>query len=267
VIARSALTAIIFSLIVIGGYVALRFGVKFAVPLLIALSHDILITLGVYALLGLEVSSATVAALLTILGFSLYDTIIVFDRVRENMPRMPRASFSQIVNRSMSEVLTRSLATSLCTALPVLALLLFGGETLQAFAVALLIGTISGTYSSIFIAAPVLTLSKEREPIFRQRTQRILEENNGVMPAFATETIGGVAVNASTGKALADETEAEIEADVAAVDEPVEPSVEDEFDDAIPAGAGNGATTGGAVKRPETKAERRAARAKRKHGR
>jgi SecD/SecF fusion protein len=263
VIARSALTAIIFSLFVIGGYVALRFGVKFAVPLLIALSHDILITLGVYALLGLEVSSATVAALLTILGFSLYDTIIVFDRVRENLPRMPRAAFSQIVNRSMSEVLTRSLATSLCTALPVLALLLFGGETLQAFAVALLIGTISGTYSSIFIAAPVLTLSKEREPIFRQRTKRILEENNGVMPPFATETIGGVAVNASTGKAIQEEQSA----DVIVVDEPVGPSPEDELEGAVPAGAGNGAATGGAVKRPVTKAERRAARAKRKHGR
>lgn len=262
VIARSALTAIIFSLIVIGGYVALRFGVKFAVPLLIALSHDILITLGVYALLGLEVSSATVAALLTILGFSLYDTIIVFDRVRENMPRMPRASFSQIVNRSMSEVLTRSLATSLCTGLPVLALLLFGGETLQAFAVALLIGTISGTYSSIFIAAPVLTLSKEREPIFRQRTQRILEENDGVMPAFATETIAGVAVHSSTGKALpTDADEDAVEAD-ATPDEPIE----DELEDAVPAGAGSNAPAG-AVKRPETKAERRAARAKRKHGR
>jgi SecD/SecF fusion protein len=263
VIAKSALTAIIFSLIVIGGYVALRFGIKFSVPLLIALSHDILITLGVYALLGLEVSSATVAALLTILGFSLYDTIIVFDRVRENMPRMPRAAFSQIVNRSMSEVLTRSLATSLCTALPVLALLLFGGETLQAFAVALLIGTISGTYSSIFIAAPVLTLSKEREPIFRQRVARIREDNNGVVPPFATETIGGVAVNASTGKALADEAPA----DVVESDEPIDASGDEELEGAVPAGAGNAASTGGAVKRPETKAERRAARAKRKHGR
>ncbi|MGK2878916.1 MAG: protein translocase subunit SecD [Solirubrobacterales bacterium] len=259
VIAKSALTAIIFSLVVIGGYVALRFGVKFAVPLLIALSHDLLITLGVYALLGQEVSSATVAALLTILGFSLYDTIIVFDRVRENLPRMPRAAFSQIVNRSMSEVLTRSLATSLCTALPVLALLLFGGSTLQDFAFALLVGTISGTYSSIFIAAPVLMLSKEREPIFRQRTARIMEENNGVVPAFATETIGGVVVNASTGKALEDVEPAE--------DEPVDEELaEENLERAVPAGASSSATTG-AVKRPQTKAERRAARAKRKHGR
>ncbi|MBJ7458077.1 MAG: protein translocase subunit SecD [Thermoleophilaceae bacterium] len=259
VIAKSAITAIIFSLIVIGGYVALRFGVKFAVPLLIALAHDLLITLGVYALLGQEVSSATVAALLTILGFSLYDTIIVFDRVRENLPRMPRAAFSQIVNRSMSEVLTRSLATSLCTVLPVLALLLFGGSTLQAFAFALLVGTISGTYSSIFIAAPVLMLSKEREPIFRQRRARILEENDGVIPAFATETIGGVAVHASTGKVL---EQIEETPDSQVDEEPVD----EELEGAVPAGASSGATAG-AVKRPQTKAERRAARAKRKHGR
>ncbi len=96
-------------------------------PVLIALMHDLLITSGVYALTGREVTTATVAALLTILGYSLYDTIIVFDRVRENMPRMPRAAFSQIVNRSMSEVLTRSLATTSCTLMPILALLLFGG--------------------------------------------------------------------------------------------------------------------------------------------
>ena len=106
----------------------------------------------------------TVAAMLTILGYSMYDTIIVFDRVRENVPRMPRAAFSQIVNRSMSEVLTRSLATTSCTLLPVLALLLFGGTTLKDFAFALLIGVASGAYSSIFIASPVLMHWKEREP-------------------------------------------------------------------------------------------------------
>ena len=126
-VANSAIVAIIASLLVISAYVALRFEWKFAVPVLIALMHDLLITSGVYALTGREVTTATVAALLTILGYSLYDTIIVFDRVRENIPRMPRAAFSQIVNRSMSEVLTRSLATTSCTLLPILALLLFGG--------------------------------------------------------------------------------------------------------------------------------------------
>ncbi len=260
VVAKSAITAIIFSLIVIGGYVTLRFGFKFAVPLLIALSHDILITLGVYALLDQEVTSATVAALLTILGFSLYDTIIVFDRIRENMPRMPRAAFSQIVNRSMSEVLTRSLATSLCTGLPVLALLIFGGDTLKDFAFALLVGTISGTYSSIFIAAPVLDHWKEREPIFKQRRERIMADNGGVVPAFATETIGGVAVHDQSGAVLEDEPAATAD----------EVSEEIEEAGAAPVGAGatksNGSGQGG-VRRPTTKEERRAARARRKHGR
>ncbi len=112
-ITHSALVAIIVSLIVISLYVALRFEWKFTVPVLIALMHDLLITAGVYALIGRTVTADTVAALLTILGYSLYDTIIVFDRVRENVPRMPRAAFSQIVNRSMSEVLTRSLDNDL----------------------------------------------------------------------------------------------------------------------------------------------------------
>ncbi len=188
-VARSALIAIIASLIVISAYIAMRFEWKYAVPVLIALSHDLLITGGVYALVGREVTTSTVAALLTILGFSLYDTIIVFDRVRENVPRMPRAAFSQIVNRSMSEVLARSLATSFCTALPVVALMLFGGETLKDFAFALLVGTISGTYSSIFIAGPVLTHWKEREPVYERRRTRITEQF-GAVPAYAVATAG-----------------------------------------------------------------------------
>ncbi len=168
-VANSAIVAIIASLLVISVYLALRFEWKYAVPVLIALSHDLLITTGVYALVGREVTTSTVAALLTILGFSLYDTIIVFDRIRENVPRMPRATYSQIVNRSMSEVIVRSLATTFTAGLPVLALMLFGGETLRDFGFALLVGTISGTYSSVFIASQVLTHWKEREPVWRRR--------------------------------------------------------------------------------------------------
>jgi SecD/SecF fusion protein len=152
--------------------------------------HDILIVSGVYALVGREVTTSTVAALLTILGYSLYDTIIVFDRVRENVPRMPRAAFSQIVNRSMSEVLARSLATSFSTALPILALLLFGGDTLKDFAFALLVGVASGTYSSIFIASPVLTHWKEREAVYERRRVRIASQFGGVVPAYAVATAG-----------------------------------------------------------------------------
>ncbi len=184
-VANSAITAIIVSLLVISVYIALRFEWKYAVPVLIALMHDLLITAGVYSLTGREVTTSTVAALLTILGYSLYDTIIVFDRVRENVPRMPRAAFSQIVNRSMSEVLTRSLATTFCTLLPVLALLLFGGDTLKDFAFALLVGVTSGAYSSIFIASPVLDHWKEREPAYRRRRARAMAENGGVLPPYA----------------------------------------------------------------------------------
>ncbi|HET7590555.1 MAG TPA: protein translocase subunit SecD [Solirubrobacterales bacterium] len=186
-VANSALKALIFSLLVICGYVALRFDPKFAVPVLIAIFHDILITGGVYSLTGKEVNSGTVAAFLTILGYSIYDTIIVFDRIRENVSRMPRAAFSQIVNRSMSEVLTRSLATSFSTLLAVGSLLVFGGATLKDFAFAMLVGIASGTYSSIFIASPVLTAWKEREPGFVRRRLRIAEVEGGRVPAFADE--------------------------------------------------------------------------------
>ena len=194
-VANNAIVAIIASLLVISAYIALRFQWKFAVPVLIAVMHDVLITGGIYSLTGREVTSATIAALLTILGFSLYDTIIVFDRIRENTPRMPRAAFSQIVNRSMSEVLTRSLATSFSTGLPVLALMLFGGETLRDFAFALLVGVISGTYSSVFIAGPVLTHWKEREPVYRARRERIMAEHGGVVPPYASATVAGEPVD------------------------------------------------------------------------
>ncbi len=189
-VARSALLAIIFSLLLITGYVAFRFDPKFAVPVLIAVFHDILITAGVYSLTSKEVTSGTVAAFLTILGYSLYDTVIVFDRIRENVPRMPRAAFSQIVNRSMSEVLTRSLITGLSSVFLVGVLLVFGGTTLQDFAFAMMVGIFSGTYSSIFIASPVLTAWKEREPSYAA------DENgssgpDGKVPAFADEVESG----------------------------------------------------------------------------
>jgi SecD/SecF fusion protein len=207
-VANSARNALIFSLLIICAYIAFRFDPKFAVPVLIAIFHDILITAGIYSLTGREVSSGTVAAFLTILGYSLYDTIIVFERIRENMPRMPRAAFSQIVNRSMSEVLTRSLATSFTTLLSVVSLLIFGGATLQDFAFAMMVGIVSGTYSSIFIASPVLTAWKEREPGFIRRRERIVAIDGNV-PAFADD--GDLAMLADDA-----ETEVEIEEEVAA---------------------------------------------------
>jgi SecD/SecF fusion protein len=187
-VARSAVIAIIFSLLVIAAYMAIRFEPKYAIPVIIALFHDILITAGVYSLTGQEVTSATVAAFLTILGYSMYDTVIVFDRIRENVPRMPRAAFSQIANKSMSEVLTRSLITGLSTVFLVTMLLVFGGATLQDFAFAMMVGVASGFYSSIFIATPVLTHWKEREPAYRNRRQRLIDEM-GYLPTFPEDNV------------------------------------------------------------------------------
>ncbi|MDQ2983756.1 MAG: protein translocase subunit SecD [Actinomycetota bacterium] len=168
-IARSAIVAIIISLILIVLYIAIRFDLKFALPVIVALLHDILITVGVYALLGREVSNSTVAAVLTVLGYSIYDTIIIFDRIRENIQLMRRAPFATIANVSLWETIRRSLATTFITLLPVASLLVFGGATLKDFAFALLVGIGSGAYSSIFIAAPLLTILKEREPDYARR--------------------------------------------------------------------------------------------------
>ncbi len=262
-VAKSAIIAIIASLLVISAYIALRFEWKYAVPVLIALMHDLLITAGVYSLTGREVTTATVAALLTILGYSLYDTIIVFDRVRENVPRMPRAAFSQIVNRSMSEVLTRSLATSFCTLLPVIALLLFGGETLKDFAFALMVGIASGAYSSIFIASPVLTHWKEREGAYRHRRARIVREL-GAVPAYATTATG-----APEDVEPEQKSRRTRRGSLVAPEEPGEQLSRDEFQELVrdldveegPAGKGSGKPKSagvGVVERPATQPEQEA---------
>jgi SecD/SecF fusion protein len=173
-IARSAIIAILVSLFLVVLYIAIRFDLKFAGPVIIAMLHDVVICVGIYALLGREVTSSTVAAILTVLGYSIYDTIIIFDRIRENIPLMRRSSFATIANVSLWETIRRSLATSFITLLPVAALFLFGGETLKDFAFALIVGIASGAYSSIFIAAPVLTILKEREPEYaRRKDERI----------------------------------------------------------------------------------------------
>ena len=168
-IARGAILAILVSLLLIVGYISLRFQWKFAVPVLVALAHDVLITIGIYALLGREVTTATVAALLTVLGYSIYDTIIIFDRIRENIPLMKRASFRVIGNVSLWETIPRSLATTFITLVPIASLWLFGGDTLKDFAFALLVGIGAGAYSSIFIGAPLLAILKEREPEYARR--------------------------------------------------------------------------------------------------
>jgi SecD/SecF fusion protein len=168
-IANSAILAIIVSLLLIVLYTTIRFDFKYAIPILVALAHDVLITVGIYSLTGREVTTSTVAAVLTVLGYSIYDTIIIFDRIRENVPLMRRSSFATIANVSLWETVRRSLATTFITLLPVGSLLLFGGDTLKDFAFALLVGIGSGAYSSIFIAAPLLAWWKEREPEYERR--------------------------------------------------------------------------------------------------
>ncbi|HLL98115.1 MAG TPA: protein translocase subunit SecF [Rubrobacteraceae bacterium] len=157
-----ALQAVTAALLVIVAFISIRFEFAFALAAMVALLHDILITVGFYAIVGREVTLVTVVAVLTVLGYSLYDTIIIFDRVRENTPRVGynRRRFDETINTSIRQVVRRSIYTSLCTLIPITALLIFGETTLADFAFALLVGIIAGTYSSIFIASPVLSLYK-----------------------------------------------------------------------------------------------------------
>jgi SecD/SecF fusion protein len=168
-LARNAILAIVVSFILICIYIWIRFDWKFAAPVIASIAHDVTIAVGIYALTGREVTTATVAAILTVLGYSMYDTIIIFDRIRENIPLMRRSSMQTIGNVSLWETIRRSLATTFITLLPIGALLFFGGDTLKDFAFALLVGIGSGAYSSIFIAAPLLAMWKEREPEYARR--------------------------------------------------------------------------------------------------
>jgi SecD/SecF fusion protein len=167
-IIRNAIYAIVISFLIIALYLTIRFEYKLALPALLSVVHDVWLTLCIYSIVGREVTSATVAAVLTILGYSLYDVVIVFDRIRENAPLMRGSRYRNVVNRSVHETLNRSMITSFLTLLPVVILLIFGGDTLKDFAFALLIGLLSGGLSSIAIAAPIAALWKEREPAARR---------------------------------------------------------------------------------------------------
>jgi len=174
-VSSKALKALVVFFLVIALYLTVRFEWRMAVAAIIAVIHDILITVGVYAITGFEVTPATVVAFLTILGFSLYDTVVVFDKVKDNQARLGTVrgdTYSSMVNRSMNQVLMRSINTSLVALLPVASLLfvgtyLFGGLTLRDFALALFVGLLTGAYSSIFVATPILAWLKEREPKYR----------------------------------------------------------------------------------------------------
>ncbi|MDH3753055.1 MAG: protein translocase subunit SecF [Acidimicrobiia bacterium] len=171
-VTEKAVRALIVFLIVIAAYISMRLEWRMAVGGLVALAHDILVTVGVYALFQFEVTSATVIAFMTILGYSLYDTMVVFDRVRENESRPSlagRVAYQDIMSLSLNQVFMRSLNTTVTSVLPVLMVLLvgsfgFGAVTLREFGIALLVGLLAGTYSSMFVAGPIVVMLKNREP-------------------------------------------------------------------------------------------------------
>ena len=190
-ITRRAIEALVIFLLVVSAFITWRFEWKMAAGALAALFHDLLITAGIYSLARFEVTPATVIAILTILGYSLYDTVVVFDKITENVHELAnKHTFTEIANLSMNQVLMRSVNTSLTSLLPVGSLLfvgsyLLGAATLREFALALFIGIAAGTYSSIFVATPLLVLWKEQEPQW-QRMQRRVARRTGVDVAAAT---------------------------------------------------------------------------------
>jgi SecD/SecF fusion protein len=187
-ILRGAIYAMLISFLLITIFISLRFQWRFAVPILRTIANDGLIALGIYSLAGKEVSAATVAAFLTIIGYSIYDTIIIFDRVRENLPLMRRSTIKEIVNTSLWETVRRSLATTFITLLPVGAVYVLGGDVLKDFAFAILIGISISAFSTIFIAAPFLAVLLERSPEYKGRTGREVlapEPGEKVAPVIA----------------------------------------------------------------------------------
>ncbi len=173
---KAAIWAILFSLLLILIYITFRFEFRFAVGAIVPLFHDVLITLGFFLIFNLEISLAVVAAFLTIVGYSLNDTIVVFDRIRENLKLKRREDFTTIINESINETLSRTVITSFTTFLVILVLFLFGGEVIHNFSFAMLVGVVIGTYSSIFVAAPLLVewenISPRHKKIIDVRTKK-----------------------------------------------------------------------------------------------
>ena len=178
---QARLSLIVF-MVLVTAYIAWRLETRMAAAAMVAVIHDIIITVGVYSVFQIEVTPATVISFLTILGFSLYDTIVVYDRVQENATRFGRSgqyTYTSIMRRSLNQVFMRSLNTTMVTIIPVISILVvgqvvFGQETLGDFSLALLIGLVSGTYSSLFVAPPVTAWLKEREPRWRQIRERLV---------------------------------------------------------------------------------------------
>jgi preprotein translocase subunit SecF len=199
-ITNRALEALIVFFIAVVLYISIRFEPKMAMAAFIAMVHDLLVTVGVYSLFGFQITPDTVIAILTILGYSLYDTVVVFDRVRDNTGGILKSgdmSYGEMVNLSMNQTLARSINTSLVAILPVLAVLLVGADllgatTLQNYGLALFVGLMSGAYSSIFIASPLLAMFKEREPRFRELAERArLRSGHTILSPAAAALLAG----------------------------------------------------------------------------
>ncbi|MEC9027318.1 MAG: protein translocase subunit SecF [Candidatus Neomarinimicrobiota bacterium] len=155
-LSNKAILAILSSLGLILFYISIRFEFNFALGAIAALTHDVFVTLGIFSIMGYEISLPIIAAFLTIVGYSLNDTIVIFDRVRENVKSMKRLSYSEIIDKSINDSLSRTIVTSITTFIVVLILWLFGGEVINLFAFAMMVGVIVGTYSSIFVACPLV---------------------------------------------------------------------------------------------------------------
>ena len=206
-ISLAALRGLLFFLVAVVIYISIRFEPRMAAAALVALAHDLVLTAGIYALFGFEVTPATIIALLTILGYSLYDTIVVFDKVQENtrgLAKGSRSTYSEASNLAVNQTVIRSINTSVIALLPVAALLfigagILGAGTLKDLALALFVGIAAGTYSSIFIATPVLTDLKEREPQFIALRQRVAAKRSGGAGAVAAKPgRGGAAAGTTT---------------------------------------------------------------------
>jgi preprotein translocase subunit SecF len=202
-ITNKAIEALVVFFIAVVAYISIRFEPKMAAAAFIAMVHDLLVTVGVYSLFGFQITPDTVIAILTILGYSLYDTVVVFDRVRDNTQGVLKSgelTYSDMVNLSMNQTLARSINTSLVAILPVLAVLLIGADllgatTLQDYGLALFVGLMSGAYSSIFIASPLLAWMKEREPRYRDLAARVTARSDRRVLTATSAALAGAQVS------------------------------------------------------------------------
>ena len=209
-ITNKAIEALIIFFIVVAIYISIRFEPKMALAAFIAMIHDVLVAIGIYSIFNFQVTPDTVVAILTILGYSLYDTVVVFDRVRDNTKGIGssgRLTYPQLINLSMNQTLARSINTSMVAILPVLAVLLIGAQllgatTLQSYGLALFVGLLSGAYSSIFIASPVLCMMKEREDRWVQIATRLAKrgESTGFYSAVDAASMSTAISVAASGQ-------------------------------------------------------------------